>query len=142
VKVYADTSFLASLYYLDAHSAEAVRRMQQSAVALFLTPLAELELVNALQLRIFRGEASPAKIRAARDDLEKDIRDGVFSTAPVPSDAYALARRISMSKSAALGTRALDILHVACATLLQADGFWTFDTRQTQLAKAEGLRVR
>jgi predicted nucleic acid-binding protein len=142
VRVYADTSFLASLYFLDSHSAEAERRVRQFSPIFFLTPLLELELVNALQLRVFRREASSSEIRAAKSDLDTDIRDGVFSPAPMPTDAYELARRISTKKIPTIGTRTLDILHVACATLLDTDEFWTFDARQADLAKAEGLKRR
>jgi len=142
VKVYADTSFLLSLYYLDAHSAEAERRIQRSSPSLFLTPLTELELANALQLRVFRGEASPAEIRAASRELENDIQSGVFNAVPMPAETYRVAHRMSTKKTSTLGVRTLDILHVACATLLNAERFWTFDARQTQLARAEGLRLR
>jgi predicted nucleic acid-binding protein len=142
VNVYADTSFLVSLYYPDVHSAEAERLVRQSAPVFFLTPVAELELVNALQLRLFRGEALPSEIRATRHGLEEDIRGGVFVPVPMPADAYEVARRISAKRTAKVGARTLDILHVACATVLHADKFWTFDSRQGELAKAEGLRQR
>ncbi len=142
MRIYADASFLVSLYFLDAHSAEAERRVQKSGPELVLTPLAELELINALQLRLFRREAFASEIQAATNDLAKDMRDGVYSAVAMPVNAYELAQRISTRKSAALGTRTLDILHVACATLLQVDRFWTFDDRQAQLARAEGLKLQ
>jgi predicted nucleic acid-binding protein len=41
-----------------------------------------------------------------------------------------------------MGTRALDILHVASALLLRAERILTFDDRQRQLAHAEGLATR
>ena len=41
-----------------------------------------------------------------------------------------------------LGVRTLDTLHVACALKLRAEQFWTFDSRQTKLAKAVGLDAR
>ena len=41
-----------------------------------------------------------------------------------------------------LGTRTLDVLHVVSALALQADTFYTFDTRQAKLAAAEGLLFR
>ena len=41
-----------------------------------------------------------------------------------------------------LGTRSLDILHVAAALVLGATEFCTFDTRQGKLAKATGLHVQ
>jgi predicted nucleic acid-binding protein len=142
VKVYADTSFLASLYFLDVHSAEAEQRVRQTSPIIFFTPLSELELVNALQLRVFRGEASANEIRAAKGDIEKDLSNGVFDTVPMPRDSYELALRFAAKRTSAIGARTLDILHVACATLLNADEFWTFDARQAALAKAEGLKRR
>lgn len=40
-----------------------------------------------------------------------------------------------------LGTRTLDVLHVASAVALGAQRFVTYDIRQAALAKAVGLRV-
>jgi hypothetical protein len=40
-----------------------------------------------------------------------------------------------------LGTRTLDVLHVASAQKLQPDVFCTFDRNQEKLARAEGLLV-
>lgn len=53
---YADTSFLVSLYVLDANSALAAARMEQAKLPILLTPLGELELTNAISLRLFRRE--------------------------------------------------------------------------------------
>ncbi len=49
--------------------------------------------------------------------------------------------RLSASHSATLGTRTLDILHVAAALVLGLADLLTFDTRQAALAKAAGLKV-
>jgi predicted nucleic acid-binding protein len=48
-----------------------------------------------------------------------------------------MARR----RTSQLGTRTLDVLHVASAVKLQADMFYTFDRNQEKLAKAEGLLI-
>jgi predicted nucleic acid-binding protein len=40
-----------------------------------------------------------------------------------------------------LGTRTLDVMHVACACEIHADRFVSFDERQLGLAKLAGLRV-
>jgi predicted nucleic acid-binding protein len=40
-----------------------------------------------------------------------------------------------------LGTRTLDVLHVACALELKLRRFLSFDERQQQLAAAVGLRL-
>ena len=40
-----------------------------------------------------------------------------------------------------MGTRTLDVLHVASALVLSATEFYTFDRNQSRLAAMEGLRV-
>ena len=142
MKVYADTSFLVSLYCLDVHSAKAAQSVGRLQPSLLLTPLTELELTNALELRVFRKEASTAEIRAARTELQKHIDDGFFVVAPMPTMVYELARRMALKQTAVAGTRTLDILHVASAVLLRAEAFWTFDNRQAKVAQAEGLKLR
>jgi predicted nucleic acid-binding protein len=141
LRVYADTSFLVSLYCADGNSAAAIARMGQLRGEFLLTPLAELELVNALQLRVFRKETSVEAAQAGLRDFEEDLRDGMYLPQAMPLDVYNRARQISARQAASLGTRTLDILHVASALQLKADRFWTFDQRQAALASAEGLRA-
>jgi predicted nucleic acid-binding protein len=138
--VYADTSFLVSLYSPDIHSASAAAAAARLGSSIFLTPLGELELLNALELRVFRKEATASEIRQAQGRLREHIASGFFSPQPMPPTVYERARQISRRRSAALGLRTLDILHVASAILLQAQRFLTFDRRQERLAKVEGQR--
>jgi predicted nucleic acid-binding protein len=51
------------------------------------------------------------------------------------------AERLSAGFTARIGTRSLDILHVANALVLGATSFLTFDKRQAELAKSAGLKV-
>jgi hypothetical protein len=51
------------------------------------------------------------------------------------------ALRLSAAYSRQLGTRTLDLLHVAAACLLVAKEFITSDQRQSDLAEREGLNV-
>jgi predicted nucleic acid-binding protein len=138
---YADTSFLASLYIPDKNSAAAAGRMERLNLPVLITPLGELELVNAVQLRVFRKEVRPAEARAANAAFRADLRDGVFAMRTLPEDLDARARQLASKWTARLGTRSLDILHVAAAIALRADSFHTFDDRQQKLAKAAGLVV-
>ena len=78
MKIYADTSFLVSLYSPDANSAAAVRAVKSSAGERFVTILAELELLNAFGLRVFRNEVTEAQAQSSLSDFEKDLRDGLF----------------------------------------------------------------
>lgn len=139
MSVYADTSFLVSLYSPDSNSAEAAGRVGQSQLPLLVTPLGELELANALQLRLFRKEVRAPQVRAAYAAFHADLRDGVLSMKAMPMEVYAQARRLGMRWTSRLGTRTLDIIHVAAALALGADVFNTFDDRQRRLARAAGL---
>ncbi len=141
MKVYADTSFLVSLYTLDAHSPEAVRRMRAVRGPLASTALGELELVNAILLRVFRKEITRSQADASAAAFQQDVLDGIVSVHPLSSAAYEKALGLSRKHTPTLGVRSLDLLHVACALTLDAERFWSFDTQQRKLAAAEGLGV-
>lgn len=51
------------------------------------------------------------------------------------------AERLSAQHSEKIGTRSLDIMHVAAALVLGAQTFLTFEKRQASLARAAGLKV-
>ncbi len=110
-----DTSFLVSLYTPDANSVQAATQMKHSRLAIFLTPFGEVELPNALELRIFRKELSSSEVKAARAAFRKDIEDGVFSLKPLPAAVYDRAKQIARKRTARLGARTLDVLHIASA---------------------------
>ena len=132
---------MVSLYSPDAHSARAAHIVRRLNPVVLLTPLGELELANALELRLFRKEANPTAIHTAQGRIQEHVQAGFFSLQGMPMTAYERARRMARRHSAQLGVRTLDILHVTCAILLRAERFLTFDERQRKLALAEGLRV-
>lgn len=139
---YADTSFLVSLYTPDANSPEAASRIRRMALPVIITALGELEMVNALQLRLFRRELLAANTRAAYAAFRDDVTAGIFAIKPMSEEVYAQARRLAERWTRTLGTRTLDIIHIASAMALGADAFHTFDERQRRLAKAAKLTVR
>jgi len=59
----------------------------------------------------------------------------------MPDQALELCSELGRRWGSKIGIRTLDSLHVACALELKADQFWTFDERQSKLAKAEGLKT-
>jgi len=75
-------------------------------------------------------------------NLKADLRSGRLQRTSLnwPA-AFRLAARFSGQHSAKVGTRSLDILHVAAATAVRAGEFVSFDTRQRALAAALGLKV-
>jgi predicted nucleic acid-binding protein len=140
VSVYADTSFLVSLYVLDSNSALAAARMEQVKLPILLTPFGELELTNAISLRLFRRELPASNVKAAQSLFRKDLAQGVLLLTPLPEGVFDRAMQMVRRRTAQIGTRTLDVLHVASALKLGVDLFFTFDLKQEKLAIAEGLR--
>jgi predicted nucleic acid-binding protein len=142
---YADTGFLMSLYGRDGNSARAVALVARHKPLFFLTEFGEVEFNNAVERLLFpHGGGTTWTLReaqAVRNRLEQHVNAGVFQLRSVPSEAWQTAIRLSRQYTAKLGTRTLDVLHVALALTLQPDVFFTFDRRQWKLAKAVGLRV-
>ena len=58
---YLETSFLASLYSADANSAAAAEYLSAAKAPFPWTHFIELELTNALELRVFRKEITRAE---------------------------------------------------------------------------------
>lgn len=136
---YADTSFLVSLYVLDANSEPAVLQMKNAQLPVLLTLFGELELVNAVRLRQFRREISASNAVAASTLFTKDVEAGIFNIAALSPGTFDLAKRLARTQTPQFGTRTLDVLHVASALALKADTFLTFDRNQARLARAVRL---
>jgi len=136
-----DASFLFSLYVPDANSARAASAMKHAVLPVLLTDLGEIEIVNAVGLRLFRKELLPSEAKQVRALFRQDVEQGVVQVVPLPAAAYEQARQIARTHTPRLGTRALDVLHVAGALALKAKTFYTFDNKQAKLASALGLHV-
>lgn len=141
MNAYADTSLLISLYGRDPNTSAAVALVQSHRPTFFLTPLGEAELSNAIELRVFRQQWTIMEARAVRSGFLSDVSAGVFQLRDPDREFWQTVERLSRRHSARMGTRTLDVLHVAAALLLRPDAFFTFDERQGKLARAEGLRV-
>jgi predicted nucleic acid-binding protein len=142
VTAYPDTSFLVSLYTLDANSEAAAKKMRQPMSALFLSDLTELELTNAFEQRIFRKELKAAQVQAASRFFRADLQHGIYGSKPVGTGAvYERALKLSRKWTSSMGVRTLDILHVAIALEMKVNAILTFDRLQAKLAEAEGLKL-
>ena len=136
--VYADTSFLASLYMLDAHSREAYRRMSVHP-SVPISPFSRAELANAVYRQVFLHRILEMDAKRAWDNFEFDCSSGLLQRAGFPEAAWNANVDLARRFTSTLGVRTLDSLHVACAIELRAMKFWTFDERQAKLAEAAGL---
>ena len=140
MKSYADTGFLISLYLNEATTTAANAAVQTVRQPLPLIPLGFLELRNALHLAVFRKQISEATRAAAWRRVEFDIKSGIYVEAPIGQlDLHETAGQLVQKY---IGTRTLDLLHIAAAILFKAGQFLSFDERQRQAAKREGLKLR
>jgi predicted nucleic acid-binding protein len=140
VKAYADTGWLCSLYAPDAHSSIVIARIRRQTLPLPFNWLHQIEFRNALRLRVFRREITTQQRDASLNAMLADLAAGVLEISSPPLAAVTTeAERLSATHSEKLGSRSLEILHVASAVVLGIPGFLTFDHRLNALAKAAGL---
>ena len=141
MNVYADTSFLSSVYLPDAHSSEADRRMALCP-NLLASPFGRAEFAVANYRQVFLRRVSEMDARRAWADFEADCRSNLLQTVEFPEAAWHKVVALAERFAATIGVRTLDTLHVACALELHVDKFWTFDERQANLAEAVGLDTK
>ena len=65
----------------------------------------------------FSGELTLSEVEAVRAALREDIEKGFFARKPLPGAVFERALEISRKRTAHLGTRTLDILHVSLKNL-------------------------
>jgi len=136
--IYLDTGCLVKLYYPEPDSVRVARVVAGEVIVLL--GLHDLELTNAIELKLFRKEARPAQARATAALLEADVAAGVLHRPSLPwDDVLREATSLARSKTRAVGCRSLDILHCAAARFLAPTAFVTTDVRQRKLALAIGL---
>jgi predicted nucleic acid-binding protein len=141
LSVYADASFLFSLYAIDAHSRRAAKLLADTKPPLVLSELTQLEFINALRLSLHRRDLSAGEAEELDRLFHEDIDSGILMVRALSQIAYAKASELSRKHTPSLNVRTLDVLHVACALTLGAKSFFTFDQRQAKLARAVGLRT-
>jgi len=138
---YADTGCICSLHALDDHSERMVAWLKRYRRPLPFMGLHRLEFRNALRLRVFRKEITPQQRELSIQVMLSDLAANVFGhSEPEWLEVLLEAERLSAGHSEFLGTRSLDILHVASALVLGVEQFVTFDIWQGSLASTAGLQ--
>lgn len=139
--LYLDTSAFLKLYLIEEDSA-----LIQSVVSGQDDPLPvweflEAEFTNALWLKVFWKDIS---VQQAEDQLrhfELRKRSGQYFHPEINSSDLMKAFRELTEHTRVIGCRTLDIMHVACARLLQVEHFVSCDDRQRTLASRADLAV-
>lgn len=140
---YADSGFVVSLYLTTEGTSERARKVaKRAAKPILLSPLSLLEIRNALNFGINRGEVTGDQRDALLAEIERQMDTGFFRMVEVGQAAiHAKALELSNKHTPTSATRSLDLLHLAAALLSGAQSFLTFDRRQSKAAIAEGLKV-
>ena len=143
MNAYADTGFVVSLYKLESTSETAATLMKKLQAPVWISNLCETELRNAFQLSVFRGEIDKYSAQLKLQLFQQDLKKGIYAVMPVSSSAmHSKTTELIDRHSARIGTRSLDLMHIAIALLLKADIFLSFDLRQRKAAKLEGLKIK
>lgn len=140
--IYADTSFLGSLYLRDANSARANAWFAANPQAILLSRLTELELFNACRLSVYRAWLSKTKCKEVLSAIKSDLDRGVLMRQSFAAEeVFSVSEHLSEKFTTKSGNRSLDILHVAYAVHNEMATFATFNQRQSLLARECGLEV-
>ncbi|HEV8542089.1 MAG TPA: type II toxin-antitoxin system VapC family toxin [Verrucomicrobiae bacterium] len=142
-QTYVDPSALSRLYF---HHEEGSREMaawrKKTRGSLPVTHHGHTEVVNAIGLAVFRGSLAPEDASDSWKWLEDDFVSGHLLKADILwRGALNRAADLSREHTPALGSRSLDVVHVACALELHLRAFLTFDHRRQELAAATGMKV-
>lgn len=141
---YADSGFVISLYLTtEGTSAQARKEVKRASKPILLSPLSLLEIRNALNFGINRGEITSDQRDAVLAEIDAQIAKGFFRMVEASqSSIYAKAQELSNKHTPTIATRSLDLMHLAAALLSAARTFLTFDKRQAKAAAAVGLLVK
>ena len=140
--IYADPSALLKLYLHERESAAVSAWRAKTRGSLPITHHGRVEVINGICLAAHRGEITPDALADTLASFDEDFASGLYQQADLLWRATLnRAADLSRAYSARLGTRSLDVLHVASALELELPTFVTFDSRQQQLARAVGLKV-
>jgi predicted nucleic acid-binding protein len=139
---YVDPSALLKFYLHQPESTAMNAWRAKTKGALRVTHHGRVEIVNGICLAAHRREITADALADTLASFEEDFVDGLYRQADLLWRATLnRATDLSRTYSHKLGTRSLDVLHVASALELEMRLFVTYDTRQEELARAVGLKT-
>jgi len=140
--IYVDPSALLKLYLHQPESAAMNAWRARTKGALLLTHHGRVEIVNGICLAAHRRNITAEALADTLASFDEDLSTGLYRQADLLWRATLnRAAELSRSHSANLGTRSLDVLHIASALELEVRIFVTYDNRQEALARAVGLKT-
>jgi predicted nucleic acid-binding protein len=142
LRVYLDSSAIVKLYVPEVESPSVAAYVRRLKEPLPFSHLHEIELKNALRLKVFRKEALSSPISKSIRTIDKDVGLQILKRPQLNwVDVFRKAEELSKRFSSRSGSRSLDLLHVASCLLIPSRDFLTFDDRQAKVAKKAGLHI-
>jgi len=140
--VYIDTGILVKSYIFEEDSQEAIAIIEAAGDPLIFSHVHGVEIPNAIRLKRFRGEITKAEEAAAIRVFRSDIDAGRLARPDYDlAGVFIRAEQLSAKHSGDIGSRSLDILHVAIALECGCSSMASFDGRQRKIAALSGLKV-
>lgn len=139
---YFDTSALRPLFIHEERSRRVGRSLRRHGGIVPITRFGYAELINSMACAVFRKDISREQFAAATAELDADLKSQrIIMIDLLWRSAMDRASELSRKHTPELGSRMLDILHVACALELGVRTIMTYDERQIALARKAGLRT-
>jgi len=139
--LYLDTSAFLKLYVREEGSEAVQALVSGQPDPLPIPEFLQMEIYNALYLKVFWGELPESEALRLHDLFEDRKTKGLYFVPEIGrAELMAEFRRLA-SHTSTLGCRTMDVIHVACACQLNPKRFLSFDSRQNQLAEVAGLTL-
>jgi len=139
---YVETGLFVKSYIEEPDSKEADSILRRLGTPFVFSHFHEIEIPNAIRLKRFRREITRAQETAALRAFAADVDAGRFARPAYDLGAvFIRAEQLSARHSGDMGTRSLDLLHVAAALETGCDVFASFDSRQRKAAALAGLEI-
>jgi predicted nucleic acid-binding protein len=140
--IFADASFIVSYFLDDALGAVARAWWRKTDEVLYASQWVIFEAENSMRSAHLKNSCTVEDCRWAVEMLKRAITEGLIEVRePAARQLLPEARRLSISHSETKSCGTMDLLHIAAAKVTGADWLVTFDSRQAEVARAEGLLV-
>jgi predicted nucleic acid-binding protein len=142
LSVYVDTGILVKSYIFEGDSPEAIAIIDAAGDPLVFSHIHGIEIPNAIRLKRFRGEITKPEEAAAIRVFRSDVDAGRLARPDYDLvEVFIRAERLSAKHSGDIGSRSLDVLHVAAALECGCASLASFDERQRRIAGLAGLKL-
>ena len=139
---YIDTALFVKAFVLEVDSAETITLLERIGEPFAYSHLHEIEIPNAIRLKRFRGEITKAQEISAIRIFKAEVDAGRFERIAYDLGAvFIRAEKLSARFSGEIGTRSLDLWHIAAALEGGCTAFASYDVRQRKAAAISNLEL-